>query len=120
MNRIEADLVKLCATVRGDAAGQAGDRGFRGAVRAERRLAADAGHRRHVDDRTVGPLLHRFEAIVTAEEVAVGIDLLDFLPQLQRGRLDGAVGEDRGVVDENVDARSEEQTSELQSLMRTS
>src|SRR3546814_19743149 len=42
--------------------------------------------------------------IVTAEEVAVGIDLLDFLPQLQRGRLDGAVGADRGVVGENVDA----------------
>src|SRR3546814_4694282 len=101
--------------------------------------------------------LHRFEAIVTAEEVAVGIDLLDFLPQLQRGRLDGAVGEDRGVVDENVDAaelffgagddrlpvgfrrnvvaneqrcvanglgdratKSEEHTSELQSLMSIS
>src|SRR3546814_16098876 len=51
MNRIAADLVELCATVRGDAAGQAGDRGFRGAVRAERRLAADAGRS---EERRVG------------------------------------------------------------------
>ena len=41
---------------------------------------------------------------MAAEEVAIGIDALDLLPDLEIRVLDVAVDQDRGIVDEDVEA----------------
>ncbi|MNF53965.1 hypothetical protein D3C84_353740 [compost metagenome] len=104
MHAVAADAVALLLAVRGDRTGHRRHRALGRRVGAERRHAAQRRQRGHVDDRAAAGFLHRLYGVLAAEEVAVVVDALHLLEQLQRGVLDGADGEDGGVVDQHIEA----------------
>src|SRR3546814_7745300 len=86
-----------------------GDRPLRRAIGDADIVTAQARARAHVDDRTSATRNHVRQGVAAGEQIAFEIDVHRHVPEIKR-RLDCV----------NILARSEEHTSELQSLMRTS
>src|SRR3546814_6698759 len=117
-DRVHADVLLRIIERRG--LGQLYDAGLGGAIDAVMLHADDGRRRRGVDDRATAGFQHRRDAVFHAEEHAFQIDGLDlviavFALLVQCHHL----AAEASVVDQHIE-RSEEQTSELQSLMRRS